>query len=282
MNKETSQTYPTTQISSRDPFRSFNRHCDNFSSFEETFDTNFLRKFFREHDLAHSQTTCSPQKENLVIEKAHSSTTAECESQSSPHEQCGKPNNNIISPDKNPRADLSLNFNLNPKVFEIKRLVNDRHLQLVMRKGSMIVTNNDQMSQPDTEIKIEQGKENARIERLLKNKKVFRVIKDQRPAQMTHILNMKRVASTPIEEENLVPRLKQTKSQPKSQSFSETTSEYFTFNIPVDFNNKKSQNHFNFSSHLPLFQAQNITPQQNIYSFQSENQGLGSGFFPKY
>jgi len=270
-----------------------------------------------------------------MIEETHSATTAECESQLSPHGlNTIKSFNDTTNTSKNPRADFSFNFNLTPKVFEVKRLVNtgrpsqyprsssfhvnqissnspskaldiqvSNNIQLVMRKGSMTVSSTDPISKSNTmvngmftqdknfsnsmfnfqnKVKSEQEKENEQLERLLKNKRVFRVIRDQKPVQnVVHNVqkrNIKRVASTPIEEENIMPKLKQVKSQPKSHSG--TTAEYFTFNIPLDFQSNNNGTYFDFSQ-LPTFQNNN-NYQPNTFSSQRGNQNYELDFFSKF
>jgi len=315
MNTEIQHTNPTTDENFKDPFSPLLKECDEFSSFEETFDPTFLRKFFREHDSALSQSSHSPHKDNLMIEETHSFTTAESQSQLSPHRQDLKSTNDTINMPKNPRPEFSFNFNLNPKVFEVKRLANtgrpsqyqrscsfniganSSNIHLVMRKGSMTVSSYDPITQANmnlskrylqdkslgipylTKIQSEQEKEKARFERLLKKKKVFKVIRDQNPARITPRRNIKRIASAPIEEEDIMPKLKQVKSQPKSQN-SRGTPEYFTFNIPLDFGSNNGTC-FSFPNQAQPFQPQNY-PNQNFYTFQNGNQIPELDFFSKF
>jgi len=106
------------------------------------------------------------------------------------------------------------------------------------------------------------------FEKMVRTKKVFKIEKDLRPVQKP--LNIKRRASAPLEEE-MLPMLKQVKSQPNHFQNLAENKVFFSFNLPMKQTSPVRPNLSNYFNVFEDRQAYNNLNQPNQYSPQYVN-----------
>jgi len=104
-----------------DPGSPMIKEVDDFPTFDEVFDRESLRKFFREQDSGSLHSIYSPQKDLSLADETRS-LGEERDLQLSPNNEVQSKSHNPTPRNKS-HLSFSFNFNSNPKIFEVKRLV---------------------------------------------------------------------------------------------------------------------------------------------------------------